>query len=67
MTEALSQPEWLEWAEKQVYYKKGFTGKHYRPFTCHIMNMFDKRVHDDCEWSAPFGFVASVDCPEHGD
>lgn len=56
----------VEWAEKQAYYKNGFTGKHYSPFVCHIMNMFDERVKNcECEWYAPYGLVISADCELH--
>lgn len=55
-----------EWAEKHVFYKKGFSGKHYSEFICHIMNMFDKRVRGcECEWYAPYGRVISADCEKH--
>jgi hypothetical protein len=57
----------LEWAEKNVYYQKGFAGKHYPPFVCHILNMFDKRVHDDCRWISPYGFMPEAGCAKHGD
>lgn len=76
------QSELLEWAEKHIYYKKGFTGKHYPLVICHNMNMFDERLRWSvekgiiieckdmgylCEWAAPYGFVPDVDCPRHGE
>lgn len=55
-----------EWAEKHVYYVKGYSGKHYSLFVCHIMNMFDKRVRNcECEWVHPYGLLISADCKEH--
>lgn len=55
-----------KWAEDHAYYKKGFTGKHYSKFVCHIMNMFDERVRScECEWHAPYGLVISADCELH--
>lgn len=63
----------LLWAEKHIYYKKGYIAKHYPPIVCHIMNMFDERVraHEKtkdylCEWGTPYGFVPEAGCPLHG-
>ena len=58
-----------EWAIANSYLVKGDTGRHYSPFVCHIMNMFDKRVHrgDDycCEWVSPYGWMPEAGCPLH--
>lgn len=55
-----------KWAEDNGYFKKPYAGKHYSPFVCHIMNMFDKRVrYCECEWLAPYGLVVSADCEKH--
>ena len=34
---------------------------------CNMMNIVDKRAHQDCEceWYAPYGFVVEEGCPEH--
>ena len=56
-----------EWAETNSYTNEYGT-KCYGPFVCHIMNLFDKRVHKDtyrCEWVAPYGFVPEAGCPVH--
>lgn len=68
------QSELLEYAESHVYYKEGFSGKHYSAEVCHNMNMFDERVriheekHDGyiCAWEEPYGFVPEASCPLHG-
>ena len=58
----------LEWAEKQAYYKEGYSMPHYSPFVCHIMNLLDKRVRECncvCEWVSPYGFVPEAGCSKH--
>lgn len=60
------QDNLVTWAESNCYYKKRYTGKHYLPFVCHIMNMFDTRVRNcPCEWLSPYGRVISADCELH--
>lgn len=56
----MSQDKLLAWAES---HKKGNT---YSPYVCHIMNMLDKRVHNDCMWVSPYGFVPEASCEKHG-
>ena len=65
--DGMSSQDILEaWAEENTYTVKGYTGKHYSPFVCNIMNMLDKRVRNcECEWAAPYGRVISADCKEH--
>lgn len=58
----------MKWAESCVYYKPPYTGKHYSPFVCHVMNLFDERARGKncmCGWVSPYGFVPEADCPEH--
>jgi hypothetical protein len=57
----------LQWAEKNSYPNE-FGAKVYSPFVCHVMNLFDKRVHygeHDCLWVSPYGFVPMAGCPLH--
>lgn len=64
----MSQEKLLKWAEDHVYYRKGYSGKHYSEFVCHIMNMFDKRVDECdccCEWASPYGWVPEDGCKIH--
>jgi len=66
--ETTPQDELLKWAESTVYTVKRYSGKHYPPHTCQVMNMLDKRVHEDdfmCVWQAPYGFVPEAGCPKH--
>lgn len=70
----MNQVELLKYAESHVYYKKGFTGKHYPYAVCQNMNALDERVkvhkkNKDgyiCQWEEPFGFAPEADCPLHG-
>lgn len=66
--EKTPQAELTKWAESTAYYCKGFSGKHYPPHTCQVMNMLDKRVHEDdfyCAWQSPYGFVPEAGYPKH--
>ena len=61
-----TQDNLVKWADDNCHAVKGYSGKHYSPFICHIMNMFDTRVRNcECEWIAPYGRVISADCKEH--
>lgn len=61
-----TQAQLETWAENNAHYKKGYTGKHFSQFVCHIMNMFDRRVRScECEWISPYGRVISADCELH--
>lgn len=66
--EKTPQDQLLAWAEGQAFYRKNYSGKHYSPYVCQVMNMLDNRVHDDdfmCVWQAPYGFVPEAGCPSH--
>ncbi len=62
----MSQGQLLEWAEKHAYTNK-LEGKEYPKFICDIMNKFDERVHGDCHWAFPYGWVPEAGCEKHGD
>lgn len=61
----------VAWAEQHATINEYGT-KCYGPFVCHIMNLFDRRVHRnndkepyECKWVAPYGFVPEAGCPDH--
>lgn len=66
--EKIRQEQLLKWAEGQAYYRKKYSGKHYSPYVCHVMNTLDRRVHNNeymCVWQSPYGFVPEAGCPQH--